>query len=157
MSIPAKVMNFLKKHNIKVQVVPHKKVYTTYDLANTLKTKLTAVAKTIIVKVDKGHVMLVLPASHQVDFKILKKVLGAKRVEIDRENVMVKLFNVKAGALSAFHGPLYKLPVYIDKAVMRAKKVVAQAGSFEQSVHITAKDLLNAVEGTLVNFAKKKK
>ena len=75
-----------------------------------------------MVKVDKGHVLLVLPASHQVDFKILKKVLGAKVVDIDRENIMVKLFKIKPGALSAFHGPLHKIPVYVDKAVMKAQK-----------------------------------
>ncbi len=157
MKIPAKVTNFLKKNKIKHDILEHKKVFTTYDLAQTLKKKLTEVAKTLVVKVDKGHVLLVLPASHQVDFKILKKVLGAKIVDIDRENVMVKLFKIKPGALSAFHGPLHKIPVYVDKAVMKAQKVVAQAGSFEQSLHIKTKDLLKVVEGTLAVFAKKKK
>ncbi|MDZ4229770.1 MAG: hypothetical protein U1C53_01400, partial [Candidatus Veblenbacteria bacterium] len=62
----------------------------------------------------------------------------------------------KAGALSPFHGPLYKLPVYVDRAVMRAQKAVVQAGSFEESVHMKTKDLLKAVEGKLANFSKKK-
>ena len=43
-----------------------------------IKKKLTEVAKTLVVKVDKGHVLLVLPTSHQVDFKILKKCLALK-------------------------------------------------------------------------------
>ncbi|HAO81802.1 MAG: YbaK/prolyl-tRNA synthetase associated region [Parcubacteria group bacterium GW2011_GWD2_43_10] len=156
MKIPAKVANFLKKQKVKHEVLEHRRVYTAYDLAQTLKKKLSDVAKTLVVKVDKGHVILVLPASRQVDFKALKKVLGAKKVEIDRENVMVKLFKVPAGALSPFHGVMTKLPVYIDKALMKAQKTVVQAGSFEESVHMKTKDLLKAVEGKLANFSKKR-
>ncbi|KKU38811.1 MAG: hypothetical protein UX54_C0030G0007 [Parcubacteria group bacterium GW2011_GWA2_46_39] len=99
---------------------------------------------------------MVLPASHQVDFKALKKILKAKKIDIDRENVMVKLFKVKAGALSAIHGRLNKIPVYVDKSLTKAKKIVAQAGSFEESLHLTAKDFIKAVEGQLASFSKKK-
>ena len=155
--IPAKVISFLKKHKIKHEVITHRTVFTAYDLSQTLKRKLGEVAKTLVVKMDKAHALVVVPASHQVDFKLLKKVMGAKKVDIDRENVMTKLFKVKPGAISPFHGPLHKLPVYVDKAVMKAQKAVVQAGSFEQSLHMKTKDLLKVVEGKLGNFAKKRK
>ncbi|MFH1111590.1 MAG: YbaK/EbsC family protein [Patescibacteria group bacterium] len=155
--IPAKVKNFLTKNKIKYDVIKHKTVYTAYDLAQTLKKKLGEVVKALVVKLDKGHAIVVLPASHQVDFKALKKATGASKVDIDRENVMTKLFKVKPGAISAFHGPLHKIPVYVDKAVMKVQKVVAQAGSFEESLHLKSKDLLKVVEGKLANFGKKRK
>lgn len=157
MKIPAKVTSFLKKQKIKHDVLLHKRVYTAYDLAQTLKKKLSEVAKTLVVKLDKDHVILVLPASHQVDFKAFKKATGAKKVDIDRENVMVKLFKVPAGALSPFHGTMNKIPVYVDKALLKAQKIVVQAGSFEESVHMKTKDLLKTVEGKLVNVSKKRK
>lgn len=157
MKIPAKVINFLKKNKVKHEVVEHRTVFTAYDLAQTLKKKLGEVAKTLVVKVDKGHALVVIPASHQVDFKALKKVTSAKKVDIDRENVMTKLFKVKPGAISPFHGPLHKLPVYIDKALVKTQKAVVQAGSFEQSVHMKTKDLIKVVEGKLGSFTKKRK
>ncbi len=157
MKIPAKVVNFLKKNKIKHVVISHRTVFTAYDLAQTLKKKLGEVAKTLVVKMDKAHALVVVPASHQVDFKALKKAMGAKKVDIDKENMMTKLFKVKPGAISPFHGPLHKLPVYVDRGVMRAQKAVVQAGSFEHSVHMKTKDLLKAVEGKLGNFAKKRK
>ncbi len=156
MKVPAKVANFLKKQKVKHEVVEHRKVFTAYDLAQTMKKKLSDVAKTLVVKADKGHVIVVLPASRQVDFKALKKAIGAKKVEIDRENVMVKLFKVPAGALSPFHGVMNKIPVYVDKALMKAQKTVVQAGSFEESVHLKTKDLLKAIDGKLANFSKKR-
>jgi Ala-tRNA(Pro) deacylase len=155
--VPAKVLNALTKAKVKYDILEHRTVFTAYDLAQTLKRKLGEVTKTIVVKVDKGHAILLVPASHQVDFKLLKKALGAKKVDIDRENTMVKLFKVKPGAISPLHGPLHKLPVYIDKAVMKAQKAVVQAGSFEKSLHMKTKDLLKVVEGKLVNFSKKTK
>lgn len=155
--IPAKVTNFLKKLKVKHEILSHRTVFTAYDLAQTLKKKLGEVAKTLVVKVDKGHALVVLPASHQVDFKALKKVTGAKKVDIDRENMMTKLFRVKPGAISPFHGVLHKLPVYVDRALMRVPKAVVQAGSFSQSLHMKTKDLLKAVEGKLGSFAKKRK
>lgn len=155
--IPAKVVNYLKKNKVKYEELSHRTVYTAYDLAQTLGRKLGEVVKTLVVKIDKGHALVVLPASHQVDFKALKKATGAKKVDIDRENMMTKLFKVKPGAISPFHGPLHKLPVYIDKAVLKAQKSVVQAGSFEHSLHMKTKDLLKVVEGKLASFAKKRK
>lgn len=157
MKIPAKIYNFLKKNKIKHEVVKHKTVFTAYDLAQTLKKKMPEVLKTLVIKADKGYVTVVLPASHQVDFKSLKKLLKVKNVEIANEKIMVKLFKVKPGAISAFHASMKKFPVYIDKSVTKARKVVAQAGSFEESLHLMAKDLVKAVDGQLVSFAKKKK
>lgn len=156
MKIPIKVVNFLKKQKVKYEVLPHRTVYTAYDLAQTLKRKLSEVAKTLIVKVDKGHIIVVLPASRQVDLRTLKKVTGAKAVDIDKEQVMVKLFKIPAGAISPFYGALAKVPVYIDKALMKTQKIVVQAGSFEESVLMKTKDLLKAVAGRLASFSKKK-
>ncbi len=155
--IPAKIRNFLIKNKIKHDILKHKTVYTAYDMANTLKKKLNEVAKTIVIRADKGHVLVVLPASHQVDFKALKKILKAKKIDIDKENVMVKIFKVKAGALSAIHGTINKIPVYVDKSLTKAKKIVAQAGSFEESLHLTAKEFIRAVGGQLASFSKKRK
>lgn len=154
--IPAKVKKFLDQNKVKYQVLKHRTVYTAYDLAQTLKKKLNEVVKALVIKLDKGHAIVLLPASHQVDFKALKKALGAKKVDIDKENVMTKLFKVKPGAISAIHGPLNKIPVYVDKAVLKAQKVVAQAGSFEESLHLKAKDLIKVVGGKLVKFSRKK-
>lgn len=156
MKIPAKITSFLKKNKIKHEVLDHKTVFTAYDLAQTLKRKLNEIAKTLLVKVDNGHVVVVLSAAHQVDFKALRKLLNAKNVEIAGEKVMVKLFKVKPGALSAFHGSMYKLPVYVDKGVLKAQKVVVQAGSFEQSLHLKTKDFIKAVQGEIVKFAQSK-
>ena len=68
---------------------------------------------------------------------------------------MKKIFKVKPGAVTPF-GEIYKIPVYIDRALLRAKKVIAGAGTHEDSVVMSAKNFVKAAKGTVGNFGKKK-
>ncbi len=153
--IPKKLLNYLDKAKVGYKTIKHKTVYTAYDLAQTLKVKLNEVAKTLVVKADKIYVLVILPASRKLDLGKLKKVLKVKKIEIAKENVMQKIFKIKPGAITPF-GELYKTPVYIDKALLKAKKIIANAGTYEDSVIMTAKNFLKAVKGVLGDFGKKK-
>lgn len=156
MSISKKVLNYLEKNKIRFEIIKHKTVYTAYDLASTLKAKLNEVAKTLVIKADHRHILVVLPANNKLDLKKLKKFLKAKKIEIAKEGIMPKVFKVKAGLITPF-GKLYQnTPVYIDKALLKAKKIVTSAGSFEESLHLKVKDFLKATEGKLGSFGKKR-
>lgn len=153
--ISKKLLNYLDKVKVSYKTVKHKTVYTAYDVAQTLKAKLSEVAKTLVVKADKAYVLIVLPASHRLDLKKLKKILKAKKVEIAKEKVMSTVFKIKPGAITPF-GALYKVPVFVDKALLKAKKIIASAGTYEDSVIMTAKNFIKAVKGTMGDFGKKR-
>jgi len=155
MPIPKKVLNHLEKNKIAHKLIKHKKVYTAYDAAQTLKTKLGNIAKTLVVKADKNYILAVLPASRSLDFQKLKKILKAKKVEIAKENVMQKIFKVKPGAITSF-GEIYKIPVYLDKLLLKSKKVIAGAGTYRDSFEMTAKNFLKATKGIMGDIGKKK-
>src|SRR3989338_8144285 len=162
--IPKPLQKYFDKIGILPEAITHKKVFTAYDLAQTTKTKLESIAKAILVKVEphygekkSKYVIAVLPASHQMDFAKLKKILKVKKVSIPKEAVMARLYKVKAGAMTAF-GPLHKAtPVIIDKTLMKSKKFIARSGSFTESLIMKGKDFLKATEGQLAVFAKKVK
>jgi Ala-tRNA(Pro) deacylase len=157
MAIPKKLLNYLDKTKVGYKIIKHKTVYTAYDLAQTLKAKLGEIAKTLVVKADKDYVLVILPASRKLDLGKLKKILKAKKVEIAKEKVMKTSFKVKPGAVAPF-GALYKVPVFVDRALIRAKKIIANAGTHEDSVIMTAKNFLKAIgEATVGDFASKGK
>src|SRR3989338_11207400 len=139
--IPKSLQQYFKKHVVAAEAVAHKTVYTAYDLAQTTGIELARIAKAILVKVEphygekkSKYVIAVLPASHQMDFAKLKKILKVKKVSIPKEAVMARLYKVKAGAMTAF-GPLHKAsPVIIDKPLMKSKKFIARSGSFTESL-----------------------
>lgn len=156
MAIPKKIINYLEKNKIKFQKIAHKTVYTAYDLAQTLKEKLSRIAKTLVIKTDKGYALLVLPASRLADLKKLKKFLKAKKIEIAREEVMKKFFKIKPGTITPFATLHKKVPLFIDKALLKTKEILVSAGSYTDSLRIKVKDLLKLEKPTKGDFTKKK-
>ncbi|TSC95949.1 MAG: hypothetical protein Athens101410_273 [Parcubacteria group bacterium Athens1014_10] len=155
MAIPKKIQNFLEKSKVKYETITHKTVYTAYDLAQTLKTKLQEISKALIVKTEKGYTIVVLPASMMLDLNKLKKILKAKKIEIAKEGVMKKIFKIKPGTLMPF-GALYKTPVLMEKSLAKAKNIITHAGSYTDSVKIKMADFLKLENPTQGIFGKKK-
>ena len=75
--IPKRVTNYLDSRGVKYEKVPHKQVFTTFDLANTLKEKMSKIAKTLLIKADKRYVLVVLPAHYRLDMAKLKIAFSA--------------------------------------------------------------------------------
>lgn len=152
MSLPAKTKKYLDKKLAKYEPIAHKTVYTAYDAAQTLRRELKEIAKSLLIAADKAYVLVVVPAHMRVDLKKLKKALGVKSVSIPKEQVMVKIFKVKAGAMTAFGG-LHKVEVWADKNLLKTKDIVLSAGNFTDSVRMKVKDFLQLEQAKLANFA----
>ncbi|MBI3963502.1 MAG: YbaK/EbsC family protein [Candidatus Kerfeldbacteria bacterium] len=148
MAIPASVLSHLKRAKVKHAVVPHKTVFTAYDLANTLNRPLSEIAKTLVVKVDAAYVLVVVPAHTRVDFPKVKKVLAAKHVSLAPEQVMQRTFKVKPGAITPF-GTLYRIPVLLDRSLARLPHVLMGAGSFEESLELSMPDYVRLEHPTV--------
>lgn len=148
MSTPAKVTTYLDKLKVPYERIAHRTVYTAYDLAQTLRQDLQEIAKTLLIKVDTGYALVVLPASSKLDFKKLKKLIKAKKVSIASEKEMQKKFNVKPGAMTPF-GALHKVPVVVDKGLAKASSALFSAGSFTESLRMKVKDYIKGEQATV--------
>lgn len=161
MSASKRITAHLGKNKVRFEVVEHRKVFTAYDLAQTLGTKLDDIAKTLLVHVElpelkkkeKKHFVLVVPASYNIDLAKVKKLLKASKVDFTPEKAMAKL-KIKPGALSPF-GSLRGFGVVVDKALLKTKDVLVGAESFTESLRMKAMDLV-AIEGTVVGTIGKK-
>jgi len=153
MAIPKKVTTYLEKKAVKYEPIVHKKVYTAYDAAQTLKKDLNDIAKSLVIKADKAYILVIVPASMRIDLGKLKKSIGAKKVSIPKENVMVKVFKVKPGTVTAFGG-LHKVETVVDKSFLKTKEAIFAAGSFTDSVRMKVKDFIEMEEAKLESFAK---
>ncbi len=154
MPISKKIEEYLKKAGIKYDVVKHKKVFTAYDLAKTLKKQLNTVAKSLLIKADKKYVVVSIPAGYQLDLPKLKKALKAQAVRIAGEPEIKKILKLKLGMLPPFAN-LHKLELMIDKTLLKVKDVIANAGSFTDSVMVKVKDLHKLENARVADFAKK--
>lgn len=162
MAVAKPLLKYLDKAEISYEIVPHKKVYTAYDLAQTLGEKLDGIAKTLLVKVElpkvdkKGrHYILVIPASYRANFQKIKKALKAKKVEMALEKNLKKL-GVEPGAITPFGG-YHKLEILLDKALLKSGKVLASAGAHTEALRVKVKDLHMKEGATLGQFGDKSK
>jgi len=161
MPVPKQITNYLDKRGAKYAIVTHKKVYTAYDAAQTLKKKLDEIVKNLLVKTNKGFVIVLLPASKNVNLQKLKKLMnakgkGIKKVELPKEQVMVRLLKVKPGALPAF-GSLHDFEVYMDKSLKKVKKAIFASGSFTESIEMAMKEFEKLEEPIIGVFSEMKK
>ncbi len=128
--LPKRVAKYLADSGVKHNILEHRTVYTAMDAAATMKRKMGEVAKSLLVKTDKDYFLVLLPADYNLDFKKLGQCLGVqlgrkvKVVKISGEKIMVNVLKIKAGTMSAF-GKLHKLPVIMDKSLVKVKKVNA--------------------------------
>lgn len=162
MAVAKPLLKYLDKAEIKYEIVPHKKVYTAYDLAQTLGEKLDGIAKTLLVKVElpkvaaKGkHYILVIPASYRANFGKIKKALKAAKVEMAVEKAIKKL-GMEPGAITPFGG-YHKLEVLMDKALLKAQKALVSAGAHTEALRVKVKDLHAKENATLGQFGDKAK
>ncbi len=165
MSALKKLISFLDKNKIKYKIIEHKKVYTTYDAAQTQKINIKTIAKTLLVKGDSKFALAVIPGNRKLDIVKLKKVMnkyiiqiGEKRIKklsIANELQIKKNFTKKIGALTPF-GSLYKRPTFVDKLLLKNKKINLNAGSFTESIEITPVQYKLAEELIEGSFSKTK-
>lgn len=160
---PKKLTNHLEKHKIVFEMVPHRTVYTGYDLAQTLGEELSKIAKTLLLKIEfpkvqkkkPGYYILAVPASYQADLKKIKKIMKAVKVEMAPARVMSRL-GLEPGSISPF-ASLHGLELLMDRSLAKLQKVLVRAGSHTESLRVKVKDLHKLENPILGSFGVKGK
>lgn len=176
MAIPQKVLKFLDANKIKYEIVKHRTVYTAYDKAATLKVKPNLIGKTLVLKMDRDLAIALIPGNKNLDKNKAKKEINnwrkeqglksAKKIDFISEKAMKNKFKgIKIGAVPPF-GDLYKLPTFIDRGLMSARRILGAGGKeknifvnsgiYEVSFKLSPK-IFEKLGGVFGNFAKVKK
>lgn len=140
MAIAERLRAFLDASRVKYQSAKHPVAYTAQEIAATQHVPGRQLAKSVLVKTDRGPVLVVLPAIHLIDFKKLKSALGAKSVSIAKEADIKERFpDIEVGAMSPF-GNLYQIPVVVDRALETAQEISFNAGTHTDTVTLRYQD-----------------
>jgi Ala-tRNA(Pro) deacylase len=154
--MPAKkVTQFLDSHKVKYVKIKHSTAYTAQEIAASAHIPGKELAKTVMVKIDGKMAMAVLPASYRVDFKGLKKLAGAKKVELASEGEFQELFpECEIGAMPPF-GNLYEMAVYVANPLPEDEEIAFNAGSHSELIRLHYGDFQKLVEPMVGDFAKR--
>lgn len=153
MAISKKILKHLDANKIKYEIIKHKKVYTAFDLSQTLRRAMKEISKSLLVKVDAKPVVVIVPAHYRIDLAKIKQVFKAKKAELLNEKKMLKALGTKNQAVHAF-GSLHKVTVALDKALLKVEKAIFRTGSFTESLRLKVKDFAKLEKPTLGVFGK---
>jgi len=167
MSIPKKLINYLDKESVKYELIEHRTVFTAWDMAQTMHVKPQQIVKTLVVKLrGKVPALVLIPAHRNLDkkkfsnvaYNLTQKVIKnpdsvpaewnypspdlkgkSYPVEFAKEKWMKEKLMGKIGATPPF-GRSLKLPVFMDKALLKEKELILNSGDYNTSIKMKAKD-----------------
>lgn len=141
-----KLLDFLNDNNIKFVSIHHSKAYTAMEIAHSAHIHGRELAKTVIIKVDGKMAMVVMPASQQADFELLKKAARANNVELATEPEFTQLFpECEIGAMPPF-GNLFGMEVYVSEELAKDEEIAFNAGYLTELVRLKYTDFERLVK-----------
>lgn len=140
---------FLDSHNVKYVVISHSPAYTALEIAALARIPGKEIAKTVIVNADNKKIMVVLPASHMVDFTSLRTITNAQQMELASEQQFKDLFpECEVGAMPPF-GNLFGLEVIVAESLAEDEMIAFNAGTHKELVRMTYRDFVQLVRPTV--------
>jgi Ala-tRNA(Pro) deacylase len=152
MEIPKRLIERLNDNKVRYEVLHHPEAVTAQRIAQAEHVKGRHHAKVVMVKSGEQHLMMVLPADHQIDLEKVEKVIG-KPVALDKEQEFKSLFPECAiGAMPPF-GNLYGLPTYVDKHLADQDYIVFEAGTHTDAIKLSYRDYEKIVKPKVEDLA----
>jgi Ala-tRNA(Pro) deacylase len=152
-----RLTEYLDKSKVKYVMILHSPAYTAQEVAASVHIPGKEMAKTVMVRIDDAMSMVVLPASHMVDFTQLRQALGASKVELATEAEFKDLFpECEVGAMPPF-GNLYSMDVVVEQVLTEDEEIAFSAGTHKELVKLSYKDFESLVSPRVLPFGVKKK
>lgn len=140
MTVSRRLKEYLDENDVEYSVMTHEVAFTAQQMAAAQGITGWQVAKTVVLYCDGEYLMVVLQAPTRVDFDRIREILACEDVRLATESEMGKLFpGVELGAESPF-GNLYNMPVYVDRGLAEAPKIVFNAGTHVETIQIKYAD-----------------
>jgi len=148
-----RVIKLLDKSAVKYEITEHSPSFTAQQMAAAEHEPGKYVAKPVIIKADDKYIMCVLSACYKIDLGALKSQIGAKSVELAREEEIGAIFDdCELGAEPPF-GNLYDLPTIMDKALEKDDHITFQAGTHDKAIRMDMDDYRKLAKPQVLEFS----
>ena len=148
------LQDFIKTNNLSAEVFETQgKVKSSAKAAQELNDN-EAVAKSIILMGSNNEpVLVILLGKDKIDFIKIKEILGVKDVRLADSEEVFEATGYVVGAVPPIS--IYGVKTIIDKKVVEKREVVCGGGTTNHLMRIKVKEILDNVDGILVEDVKK--
>ena len=152
----AELTGVLDQAGVEYELLSHGHTERAVDEAEALGLPPRAVAKTLVLTTNEGHLRVVLPASERIDLRKVRDHIdgGKASVHLATEDELARDYpEFELGAVPPFGGA-GRDRVVVDSRVAEQPSVVLEAGTHEQSVRLATADLLELTKAEVVDICK---
>ncbi len=144
----------LDQADVEYEVLHHREDFRAKITAQDTHTPPSEFAKTVVLRIDAGYALAVLPATLFVAPSRLARSLGADEVRLAAEFEMQDLMpDCEVGAVPPF-GMLYGLPTYACPSIVRDEHITFSAGTHRYAVRMAWADSVCLVEPEVVPMSR---
>jgi Ala-tRNA(Pro) deacylase len=153
MPISARLQELLDEHDIEYEAIHHRQDYRARSTADDTHTPAQEFAKTVVVHVDGGYAMALLPATHYLAPARLARSIGAYEVRLASEAEMAsRIPGYEIGAAPPFPS-LCGLRVYASPLFAREKDITFNAGTHRDAVRMRWADFERLAKPEVVHLS----
>ena len=142
------LLNLFKEKGIDYTLYDHVPVYTSEEASKVRNVELKTGVKAMLVR-EKGteeHFLLVdIAADRRIDFTKLEALAKVKHFRFATREEVLTQTKCEPGSVHPV-GRLFGIPTYLDNSVLENEFVNFNIGMLTQSVRISSKDLLKAMQ-----------
>jgi Ala-tRNA(Pro) deacylase len=143
------VTDHLERLGVRFEVLPHERSETALDEARALGLDADEVLKVVVLDIETGNALAILPASRRLDLDLVREALDDATATLASEDEIEHHFpEFDLGALPALPSLLH-VPVVIDHHVLSRRKVTFAAGDQRESVRLDPDQLLQGATVTV--------
>jgi Ala-tRNA(Pro) deacylase len=152
--IDSRLQRLLDEQGVEYEVIQHREDFQAQTAAEDTDTPPAEFAKTIVVRVDDGYALVVLPATHYVSPSLLARSIGASQVDLASETEMQDLMaGCEVGAAHPF-GALYGLPVYASPLLAGRERITFNAGTHRDAIRMAWADYERLAKPRIVHLSR---
>jgi Ala-tRNA(Pro) deacylase len=153
--ISTKLREYLDSAGVGYTRHPHRTVYTSQEIAQSVHIPGREMVKSVILKADeKKLIMAVLSANDTANLDILRNEIGCGELRLASETEFRDAFpTCSSGAMPPF-GNIFDLPVYCEANLSRNRDIEFNAGSHDETIRMRFEDYELLANPEMIHFAK---
>ena len=154
MTVLERIRAFLNEHHVDFQVTSHRPVYTSTEAARVRGESLQSGAKALILKVDDGFALFVLPGDRRMNSKRIKRAAGVKHLRFATPEEVETLTGLTIGSIPPF-GSLFGIRTFCDPLLGQSEQINFNAGEHTVSIRMRYVDYIAVERPVLAEFAER--
>ena len=139
MGMAITLKKYLSNEDADYRVLPHQPRFTSTEVAQAAHVAGDDLAKAVLLKADKGLMLVVVPSTHVVDLAEVSHKTGQRLGLATEQDVKETFQDCETGAIPPC-GSAYGLKVLLDKSLTNHGDIYFEAGDHEHLVHMSGQE-----------------